>query len=104
MKEIYNAGTLAVWAKYEDDGRLAINGQDLGGHAVYEEYEYFIRVQPEDFPALVASLGGQPGDDVLELVTAKAQEVVQIGESTWLTAHGIPYKFDNYGHGYLNYP
>ena len=53
-------------------GALHIDGQDLGpGTAMVSsdgEYEWFMTIAPTDVERLVTLLGGQPGDDVLDLL------------------------------------
>lgn len=86
-----------LWAKDElfvdaamlGDGSLSIEGQDLR----HGEYEYFLTVKSENLAALVQAMGGSDEDDVLELLKAKAPELVHVGEMTWLKEHSIPYDF-----------
>jgi len=92
MREIYRGETLVVRAGYDDAGRLAIDGQDLGGHPLFEEYEYFIRVEPEYLSAVRAALDGAAGVDLVALLAARSGELVRRGETAWLTAHGIPFE------------
>lgn len=92
MKEIYTRGTLKVWAGIGDDGQLRIDGQDLHASG---EYEYFIRIAPEHWTLLRASLGGKEGDDLLELVIANGRLLGTAGEVSWLEAHGVPFEFFN---------
>lgn len=62
----------ALWAWIGPDGELHLDGQDLGPldwvGALDGEYEYHRTIAPEDFPALITMLGGQPVDDVLALL------------------------------------
>lgn len=62
----------ALWARIGPLGELHLDGQDLGPldwmGALDGEYEYHRTIAPEDFPALIAVLGGEPGDDVLALL------------------------------------
>ena len=62
-------------ASLGDDGSLRISGQDLGPVtrtiSPDGEYEYFYTVAAEDVPALVVALGGQPGTDVIDLLTQR---------------------------------
>ena len=59
-------------AYLDGEGRLHIDGQDLGpGTAIVSsdgEYEWFETIAAADVPRVVALLGGQPGDDVLDLL------------------------------------
>ena len=61
-----------LWAYVDDSGRLHIDGQDLGpGTAPVSsdgEYEWFSTIAAADVPRVVALLGGQPGDDVLDVL------------------------------------
>ncbi len=98
MQEIYRRGTITVWVKYDDEGRLAIDAQDLGGHPAFEEYEYFVRILPGDFSELRQALDGEVDDDVLDLIVANADTICRTGETTWLKAHGIPYDLNTWGH------
>lgn len=54
------------------DGSLELEAQDLGGTAYLMnpdgEYDYRRTIVPEHLPALIALLGGRPGDDVLDLL------------------------------------
>jgi hypothetical protein len=56
----------------DDDGVLHIDGQDLGpATAIVSsdgEYEWSRTIAAADVPRLVAELGGQPGEDVLDLL------------------------------------
>ncbi len=93
MREIYRGETLVVRAGYDDAGRLAIDGEDRGGHPMFEEYEYFIRIEREYFAAVRAALNGAVGTDLVGLLEGRASELVRRGETAWLKAHGIPYDF-----------
>ncbi len=93
MEEIYAGGTLVVWAGITEDGQLAINGQDLGGHPFSDEYEYFIRIAPEHWPLLRRALAGGEEDDIVEITVANGTRLVEAGEVTWLKAHGVPHSF-----------
>jgi hypothetical protein len=61
-----------LWAYVDDTGRLHIDGQDLGpATAIVSsdgEYEWFETIAAADVPRVVALLGGQPGDDILDLL------------------------------------
>lgn len=96
QRTIYRAGTLTVRAGYDDHGRLAIDGHDLGGHPSSGEYEYFIRIRPEHFPQVRKALGADAAVDVVDLVAAHGVMLVESGESTWLKEHDIPYEFSNW--------
>ena len=78
-----------IGAELRADGTLVIEGQDLDPPAGLGggEYEWTITVRPGDVPTVVRALGGQSGDDVLDLLSRHRDEVVGTGELTWL--HGI---------------
>ena len=63
---------LSLWSYLDAEGRLHIDGQDLGpvtkSISPDGEYEYFKTVAKEDIPRLVKVLGGKPGDDILDLL------------------------------------
>ena len=67
-------------AYLDEQGRLHIDGQDLGpGTAIVSsdgEYEWYNTIAAEDVPRVVELLEGQPGDDVLDLL-----------ERNWTGAH-----------------
>lgn len=87
-----DAGGLHIWAELRDDGTLVFQGQDLrspfGG-----EYEYAITVLPADVPTVVRALGGGADDDVLDLLSRHADDVVGAGEKSWLRGLGIRTEF-----------
>lgn len=92
MDEIYRDGTLVVWAGYDDRGRLAIDGQDLGGHPGCDEYEYFIRIDPDHFDLLRSGFDVEADADLLAAVQVRGRELVGAGEATWLRDHDIPFE------------
>ncbi len=59
-------------AYVDGEGRLHVDGQDLGpGTSIVSsdgEYEWFETIAAADVPQVVAVLGGQPGDDVLDVL------------------------------------
>lgn len=85
---LYAAHRLYVEASATDDGGFVIEGQDLGRPGMVE-YEYSLRVAAAGVPRVVEALGGQPGDDVLELLERNGEELVRRGESTWLKSLGL---------------
>lgn len=59
-------------ATLEHDGRVVFAGQNLGPAASGDgEDEYWYTVAPEDVPSLVAALGGEPGDDPIDLLAER---------------------------------
>ena len=83
-------------ARSDDDGQLAIDGQDLGGHPFCDEYEYFIRISPEHVDLLRSALDLDADADVLAAVKERGAEIVRAGEYTWLRDHEIPFEFNNW--------
>ncbi len=66
-------GTRSIWATLHGDGRLMIEGQDLGPQvevfgAGLREYVWAWTAQPGDVARIVELLGGQPGDDPVALL------------------------------------
>jgi hypothetical protein len=61
-----------LWASIDEDGRLHIDGQDLGPATAPVspdgEYEWFETIAAADVPRVVELLGGRPGDDVLDVL------------------------------------
>jgi hypothetical protein len=88
---------LTVAATMADDGALVISGQDLRAESFFgsgsAEYEYALTVDADGVRRIIAALGGQAGDDVLELLRANGDNLVTTGEMTWLRAIGIEPKF-----------
>lgn len=90
--QLYTAERLWVGAREWSDGAVSIEGQDLGPHTPGgEEYEYFFTIEPGDVPALRAALGGAEGDDVLDLLAVRGEQVVGMGEMRWLREHDVPF-------------
>ena len=84
-----------LWAYTDAAGRLHIDGQDLGpGTASVSsdgEYEWFETFAEEDVPRVVALLGGQPDEhvlDVLERWSGRSYELTRL-----LRDSGIPREF-----------
>lgn len=79
-----------MWLKYTEAGDLEFIGQDLAafGQPGYE-YEYFITVASDQFPALRQALGAAADADVLDAVCAHVDDIMPAGERTWLERHGV---------------
>lgn len=71
-QERYGQESRHLWAYVDGSGDLHIDGQDLGPSTAPVsddgEYEWFQTIAAADIPAVVALLGGAPGDDVLEVL------------------------------------
>ena len=77
------------------EGSLHFEGQDLGPGASSVsddgEYEWATIYAVEDIPAVVALLGGEPGDDILDLLATWTGE--RAGElERRLRESGLPVK------------
>jgi hypothetical protein len=76
---------------------LRIEGQDMGpvtGLVSPDgEYEYCYTVMAENFPALIAALGGEPGDDILGLLEERwsGGNAYRLGRV--LRESGVAYEF-----------
>jgi hypothetical protein len=61
-----------LWAYVDEDGRLHVDGQDLGPATASVssdgEYEWFETIAAADVPRVVELLGGGPGEDVLDVL------------------------------------
>ncbi|PZS28326.1 MAG: hypothetical protein DLM58_17225 [Pseudonocardiales bacterium] len=84
---MWSSNGLYVDASVGADGSLHISGQDL--RSFDDEYEYELTVAPDDVPRVIAGLGGGPGGDVVELLVGHAEDIVNVGELTWLRSLGI---------------
>jgi hypothetical protein len=88
-RTIWARDRLFVEAVLTEHGDLVFEGQDLNGWLGSAEYEYWVSAPAALVPRVVVALGGSPGDDVLSLLAANAEEVVTRGEATWLRSLGI---------------
>jgi hypothetical protein len=86
-----------LWAYLDQDGRLHVEGQDLGpvtaSVSADGEHEYFRTFAAEVVPRLVALLDGEPGEPILDLLARR-----WTGERSWELEHrlresGIPAQF-----------
>jgi len=94
---LWDRDHLHIWAEITDGGLLRIAGQDLRPPpAMGGEYEYFLTVEQEDIPRVVAALGGAKSDDVLPLLQANGEMIYHAGEQTWLKSLGIEPEFFSY--------
>ncbi|HSV94268.1 MAG TPA: hypothetical protein VLH81_14390, partial [Desulfobacterales bacterium] len=94
-------GTRHLSAHRGADGSLHIDGHDLGSGVAdafgsgNTEYEWCWTVRPDDVPAVVAALGGDPGDDVLAVLArwSAANDGRDPGQG--IRDAGVPVVFDN---------
>ena len=80
----------------EENGDVKIEGQDLGPSVAEwwgegrTEYEWTITIAAADVPAYARCLGGEPGDDVLELVRNCYDRDPGCVSKRFLDEQGIP--------------
>jgi hypothetical protein len=90
-----------LWASVTAAGDLLIEGQDLGpGVEAFwgegqSEYEWCLTVRAANLPALLKALGGQPGDSVLQLLSARFTEDEQCASPRFLQQHDVKHEFWN---------
>lgn len=84
-------------ATLEHDGSLTFSGQNLGPSIGYDgEYEYWVTVKASDVPALVTALGGEDGEDVIEVLLRNwtGAAASRIGDA--IDTAGIAHNFVSY--------
>jgi hypothetical protein len=89
----WRSDTCSVWVGYNEAGDLVFDGYDRG---YLDGYEYWITVAPAQFDSLRRALAAEPGVDVVDLVCAHFDEIMAVGERSWLDNHGIEYGFSTY--------
>ena len=87
---IWERDGTTVWAALKTNGDLEIAGQTLSARS---ENEYWLTVKAADVDKVTAALGGAPGSNVVGLLRANAEDVVRVGEKTWLANNSIPIEF-----------
>jgi hypothetical protein len=87
----YERDKLHIEVQYDNAKGLTFYGQDLGGWAGTSEYEYWVSVDGRE---LRAALNADAGSDLGDLVCARVDEIMECGETSWLTAHGIRHTVD----------
>jgi hypothetical protein len=94
-----SSGSQHETARRTPEGGVLIEGQDLGSGVAMAfgagntEYEWSYRIAPSDVPAAAAALGGQPGDDLLDVMghwasTGRGPELARV-----LRQAGVPMEF-----------
>lgn len=85
---------LNLLAYLDTEGRLHIDGQDLGPVAKFVsadgEYEYFKTTTAQDIPQVIKLLGGKPGDNVLDLLEQNWSGEKSYKLESLLAESGIP--------------
>jgi hypothetical protein len=82
-----------VWVSYNEAGELVFTGED---RAYLDGYEYWVAVPPHQFDRVRAILGAGRDADVLDLVCAHVDDIMALGERSWLDHHGIERRFGSY--------
>ena len=89
-----------LWAYFDPDGALHIDGQDLGpttaSVSADGEYEWFKTIQPAHLPRLVELLGGEAGTDLLALLTERYTGAGSYELERILRESGIPVEVSFY--------
>jgi hypothetical protein len=89
----WRSDTCTVWIDYDEAGDLVFDGYD---REYLDGYEYRITVAPAQFDSLRRALGAEPGVDMVDLVCAHVDEIMAVGERSWLDNHGIECGFLSY--------
>jgi hypothetical protein len=84
-RRFWKTDKLTVDLEYDDES-VTFNGVDTGGWSGTSEYEYWVSVKVADLRAV---LSVDAAADLGEVLCAHAEEIVQAGESRWLTALGL---------------
>jgi len=95
-------GTRHLEARMSEDSNLIIEGQDLGkgvsgvfGEGI-SEYEWNYLIEKENIPLLIKALGGEEGDDILELIADRCTgESAQSLEKV-IRDNNIPHEFSSW--------
>jgi hypothetical protein len=87
--------TWSIAVRVDAAGDLVWAGSDSGPHLATmmgaSDYEWWRYVRAPHLPALVAALGGSPGDDVAALVRERFTSDVDL--AAFADEHGIPTEF-----------
>jgi hypothetical protein len=84
-RRFWKTDTLTVEVQYDDE-TLTFSGVDTGGWSGTSEYEYWVSVKVAD---LQAALGIDATADPGDVLCARADEIIEAGESRWLAALGL---------------
>lgn len=75
-----------MWVGCAESGELVFSGEDR------DDYEYEVTVTQDQFDALRAALRGEPGEDLVDLVCRRVDDIMPMGEARWLDAHNISHR------------
>lgn len=91
---------LTMTAERRADGQLEILGQDLGpvtrSISGDGEYEWGYTVAADDVPALVIALGGEAGEDVIDVLERRWSGENVYGLGAKIRSSGVSHEFWNY--------
>lgn len=82
----WRSQTCRVWVGYAESGGLVLRGEDR------DDYEYEVTVAPDQFGDLRAALRGEPGEDLVDLVCRRVDDIMSMGEARWLAAHNVSHR------------
>jgi hypothetical protein len=83
----WRSATCTVRVGHGPGGALVFTGDD---RAHLDGYEYRVSVEPDAFAALRSALGVAADADIAEAVCAAVEEIMAVGERSWLQSRGIP--------------
>jgi hypothetical protein len=91
-------GTRYLAARRRDDGGVLIEGHDLGRGVEafgpgFSEYEWSWVIGLDVVPAALAALGGQAGDDLLQLLRTWSIDHGGVDPGSHLKNSGVPVGF-----------
>lgn len=97
QRPFWRSGTCNVWLEYSDSGALVFHGDDSAYMGDPERsYEYWVTVAPDQLPKLRHALGGDPADDLFDLLCSRVEPIMARGERSWLDDQGIDRSFHSY--------
>jgi hypothetical protein len=84
-RRFWKTDTLTVDLDYDDE-TVTFSGLDTAGWSGTSEYEYWVSVKVTE---LRATLGLDDTADLGDVLSGRAGEIVEAGESRWLSALGL---------------
>ena len=87
VRVFWRSPTCTLWVSHGADGILRFSGYD---RAHLDGYQYTVSVQPFSFPALRRALGVDAAADLVDAVCGAVEQIMAVGERSWLQGHGIP--------------
>ena len=84
-RRFWKTDTLTVDLECDDEA-VTFSGIDTAGWSGTSEYEYWVSVTVAE---LRAALGVEAAADLGEILSGRAEEIIQAGESRWLIALGL---------------